>query len=449
MAEQLKLAWRPDIGSDVDALDLLPWLAETGYEQAISHDGKPVDEVITLHVPGTSDDNLATQTQALDLKAKEIEWSRRPTQANAVWLVRQQAGETNARRACVSAMRRGPAKVTSVFAEQSRLVDYPVGITRGPYWENTSIVTLSSASISLLGGTLAYSLNGDVPGRAASLTLNPTQPGGGLTLQTDEFWIGCKTAREGGDPAHFQPVWDLTAAGTLGADTTVSGSTLVCTFATTTAMAARATISIDDAVASAGNWAAQAGQYIVLMRCNITGTLVADVRLAVGYAGTTNFSTGDHESVSEINPTLHALDTAVNLPPSYAGAGTLGQVALRIEAEKVSGTGNLVMEKLVLIPSLEGSLHGHSTVPAKSSTASVLQQILALQRPSGLIIGNVYDATTSKVLDIYHPDDMGWGVPAGSGIIVLAGQAFENPAPTAMLELQVYERWATLRGNAT
>ena len=436
MTEQLALVRRADLGSDIEELDLLPWLVVEGWIQAGAGEN-PVDEVINLRLAGSSGDDLAANLRDLDEMIKRIGWARNPLQPEGVWLRAQMPDETNPRQAFLLAGRRGDAQVMSLMVPFNRLTQYQLGLTRQPLWEALDAENggIANSSINMTGGTVAYSAGGDAPARVAQITIANTEL---LNPAVVEIWIGAKS-HQIGDPAHLQPVWDLTDADHVSSDTSVSGGDLVCDFSTTSSMARRAVMSVESAAGADAE--AQAGRYLVLLQAYTTGSRVVNVRVGAGYVDSPNesFSVGTRQQISNILPALYSLGE-VNIPATFLGSYLIAKSAIKIDAELDStdgGSGTLVMTRLILIPTLDGYVHCTADTGALPGNSMVIYN-----RPNGTWAGTIVSGTDS--IGPVNVDAHGFGLePDSAGVLVFAGDA---SGTEVNLTLAFYPRYATLRG---
>jgi hypothetical protein len=163
------------------------------------------------------------------------------------------------------------------------------------------------------------------------------------------------------------------------------------------------------------------------------------------------FRVGDRYLVSSTTEQLIPLGE-FSIPPAFPGNDAVGIdfSAIRIEAEKVSGSGNLVMSKIILIPALEGYLHvrldrGVSAISPRYETLTIFH------KPNGDAAGTVTNATDDMVLEVAHPELHEWGLPFGieAGVVVVfAANADASLASQLDVTLKARRRYATLRGAA-
>jgi len=458
MTEELSLVLRDDFSSDIDELDLMPLIARDGYMQAIAReDEESVDEVITLNVPGTSHDDLATMVQAIDEMVRRVKLAKNPVERYSVWLRVKMNNETNARQALVLEARRGKARVRSMFARHENILDeYQIGITRRE-WESPTVLDYDwvsgSAFFSLVGGMWDYttysgspgSVPGDTPARLALTSF--FGPGGGAPA-IERIWIGFRSDLYG-DRTRFEPAWD-TALGTLENDTVPmtdptarSGTRTQCTFGNAS-MLPRVTIQTSEVTSFSTD---QRGEYIVLLRARCTeGSTVCPVRLTDGWytsAVKPNFGSRHRTPVNTTDWNFYEMGR-VRLPPVSGGvllyaSQPLTNYALRLEASRTAGTGDLCMDCLILIPAAEGWIYFEQA--AVINTDWVTAAETSRGEKIG-IFGNVQPKSSIPV-------QIGGGLPLGGGIVVAAGQpeTLSDLADEVRVRLAVYPRWHTLRGS--
>lgn len=205
MPEQLSLVIRDDFMSDLYTLDLLPWRARDAWQMSLGDGYTPVDEALTIHVPGDTDDALALNIQALDALILRIARRHETNDGYSVWLRHQLAGETGMRQALILEARRDKARVTDLMIKEHYLRDYVLGITRAGAWEKNGYETRESGTISTIGGRVNLSrMYGDLPARLARVSLLDTQ--GGATPFRDVY-VGLRSNRFA-LAANFLPLWE-------------------------------------------------------------------------------------------------------------------------------------------------------------------------------------------------------------------------------------------------
>lgn len=475
MTAILKLVQRDDFLSDVDSLDLLNFAAgweleDNGWQQGVAAEGdSSVIETLTLLARGTTHDNLAAAVQALDLKLQQIaRYANNDAEQYGVWLRCKMVNETGTRQALVRSARRSPVPMWSGVVNIASggyyyAQTYTLALERTPYWEADSHVVYGAApGVNCVGGTYDHTtyggspgaLHGDVAARVALATLAGYAGGGGPLTK---FWCGFRTNRMG-NRANFQATWSLRKAGGFGSDTTggttnadataKDGYKVITTFAVPT-MARRAKIRVSDVTA---NTTDQRGSFLVLLRAKLNAAGTVDVRLADGLYSAPAMAVRDRVSVSGTSWQLYELGT-VQIPSpgrQIAGVWAIDSYALAVDAERITGTPQLHLDCLVMIPVTEGWFSVDMGNPAGITGGEGVQTgtlLYLVDRPEGQKYSTYVD--TGLPLSVGAPR-VADGMPAGNGIFVLAGQRVASSvlADAVNVTFQVYPRWETLRGAA-
>jgi hypothetical protein len=219
MAEQLALVVRDDFEYDVATLDLLAWRARDSWQMAIGDGEAPVDEALLIHVPGTSDDNLAANIQALDAMLVRVKHFQNPLEPYGVWLRHQLAGETGARQALILEAKRDKAQVSDLMIREHYLRDYVLGLKRTSAWEDVDRTDYHPVTLSTIGGMESVlTVSGDLSARMARVTIDGAEWASPLS----KMWIGFRTHRFG-NAGYFTPRWNA-EFGHLGLGAAVSAA---------------------------------------------------------------------------------------------------------------------------------------------------------------------------------------------------------------------------------
>lgn len=455
MAEVLSLVRTDASGAVVDSVNLLGsgyTPAGDGWIQAAGNEGdETVEEVITVHVEGTSHDNLASLVQSLDEKIEQVGLYRGPLEQYAVWLRAKLNNETGTRQALLLRARRSAARARSLFTRHENVLDeVQIGLERMPWWEPTAGTSYQLLGLNCLGGMGDYTtyggspgaVRGDVPARM-SVSVGSALVGSGNPIV--ELWCGFRTNRYG-NRTNFVPNWDC-RLGTLANSTTTvaegtarSGTLARCTFGDPS-MLPRVTIETNDVTANEED---QRGSFIVLLRARLSnGSTTCRARLMMGMASGASWLGLGRVTISGTSWRLYNMGR-VNLPSfGFYSLADLFYSAIRIEAERVSGSGNLDMDCLTLIPDNEGHFYANGLqVTYTPQTNGVINQ-----RPNDSVVSVTYDALINPIA--ISEAQVHRGVPVGNGVAVVAGQRSgeSNLNDSVNLFFSLYPRWATLRGT--
>lgn len=453
MAATLQLIRRHDGTGTISTFDLLDTATSGTTYTRLSYGGwtptvaagmspAPLPESMTLRIRGTSWDNLATEIQSLDAKVKEASWyTQNQSEMYGVWLRAQMTGETEARDAYVYELggALGDSPYTRVAQDSIIFRNYHLSMLRAPWWEQSSTTNYTAANFSCGGGGYDYgTVTGDVPARVRQLTIL----GHSLTANLNELWLGFRTDRYG-TRGNFQPVWDCAASGAdMGTATSRdSGSTYtITTFSDgDNTMDTRVTVEVADVTS---DYTDQRGRFAVLLVARTTGSSTARVRLQDGYSGASSWRTQSRVKVDSSVWYVYAIGT-VRIPPvrGQAGAGWFRRYALRIQAERTSGSGNLEMDQMYLVPLDEGAIHIDGADVDTTDLAHI--QTSPDEKTEG------WQLSSALMNDSLTVEPQNWGMPVGAGRVILVAQGSSRhyKIDTATVTFSVLPRWRTLRGS--
>jgi hypothetical protein len=471
VTSQLKIVFKHDRLDELftsEVIDLLAYPGHVMWMMGVCDSSTPVDDVLTFHIEGDDDDDLATQVQALDAVITRIKNFDATVDNLFPFLLAQLEGETNYRIAPIfGAQRPDKLDVSGLFIADHILPNYQLTITRGA-WENALPAGFYGGvgGTDPLGGVIAYTVDGDLPARLSTLTVSASA----ATIPMNDLWIGVKTAKRlryssGSHGAYvmndqnltyFRPWWSLNSAIYKGDDTTGgitdsgSKSTAVvqCTFATNAALEPRVIIRIEDV--ESVHPKDQAGRYTILLRARTTNAAFeGTVRLGSGFYRY-GVDPDDQEFVRLYNVPVSGTSYKlynlgeVNLPmEDTLRAIDTGDLALLIEAERLNGTsGNLIVDGLVIMPSLEGLLTIHSEAGLNSAS-----EILAYTTPQGET--RTYLTAGGSIAENCRGDSQDFGLVPSAGILVFAAHGDGlTSGVTLNVDGEAHERWITLRGDA-
>lgn len=246
---------------------------------------------------------------------------------------------------------------TNPFADNSRL-SLELTLSRTPYWEPTSATAISTNRLSCFGGTLAFSsIAGTAPARLDEFEFS--MPIGYLAGAVTQIWAGIRPALEG--TSNFDPILELedgipgtdTAAQEPG-DGTGSGTGYMRTTFVDTSLVQRCYVSI---FLSQGaiNFNHYVGEYVVLVRARTGATTEVGLQLRTGWANSIADYQFPNEEIliSDSNWKLYNMGY-VRIPPyqlpTTMWTDELKYFTFAFWAERVSGSGNLDIDAICLIP---------------------------------------------------------------------------------------------------
>lgn len=455
MTDLLTLTWASDNEADQDTFNLLDFaqgftLPEGGWIPQTMSDGQiTCTETITFYMQGTSHDSIAGFIQVLDDWKRKIAWSNDQTQRRVVWLNARWKTETNTRRAMVWSLNYslGSSPFSPYLRESNFMPTFTIVIERG-WWEELVYHADQTDEFSANGGTdsIGGTVTGDVSARirqAISVFDSPTA--------ARYLWLGFRTASQG-VPANFVPNWELESSTYLlatSSDTTVvvdatasAGNKITTTFASSAALTARFGIRASDV--SPGNPEDQCGIFKCLLRAKMSDASIARVRVSSGFVG--NSASSQNKNI--VNTRVNIVGTSwmlydmgtIRLPPFERKFGISGletYMGVIGEAERISGSGNLEMDELILIP-LE---YGFVSIDALANTGSVTVYV----NPN-----EVTEANGENTFNQVELSNRNWGFPIDSTVLVVgaaSGASSHSLAMKIQLAINYVRRWRTLRGT--
>lgn len=351
---------------------------------------------------------------------------------NAVWLNQQTDGDIVTRQRCILTVSRpqwawsngggiNPLLTTQTIKFNLTLFMASVD------WENEAESEITVTTLDALGGTYNFQTTkqGTAEGRIKSLRLDTLNQPGLIT----RLWIGIRPKRDG--LTDFVNVW-AASAGDNGTSTAGaadancdSGNRKTVTYSAGS-LVRRTTIVYDD-VNGALDSTHLRGHYLVLMRYAIAADNTAwEVQLRYGYSGGSQAAL-EPQIVSRAtgSTTYQVVEMGtVQFPPSNdRGLVTnFDECAMSIYAGGISGTGNLHLGELILIPTehlirVDGASIGPSTGNFETTIYT---------HPSGEVYGYGYDIvpnTTVKVdaenwLCPYEPCALYLAAAQGSALVL-------------------------------
>lgn len=450
----LKLTWATDGGADEAELNLLDFvqgltLSEGGWTpQTPCGDQATVTETMTFRAHAMTHDQLAGYVQVLDDWIIKIGWSDDYTQQQYVWLNARWKSEAGIRRAVVYSLAYSLGSESSPFGvyvrDDSFVPTLTIVIVRGAYWESPTSTTVTKTLLSATGGMgylnagADYIAIGDVAARIRSMTI-------AYTNSQRYTWIGFRSARNG-VLNNFVSAWNLkdgTLSGALGDTATTADATARSGTRVTTNFAGGATLSNRIIITTSNvtaNYADQRGVFICLLRAKMSDTSIARARASSGFVY--------NNSVYYVNPRVTIQGTSwllynlgvVRIPVLGKDSATavIQNAAISLDAERVSGSGNLHWDCLILIP------YNDAYIDADLGSDSTFSNVISLPDVK------TYAYSTNN-LGQASVNIGGWGLPANNEapLIVVAGQSATDHDLTDTMNMSAFivPRWRTLRGT--
>jgi hypothetical protein len=329
----------------------------------------PIIESMQFRVEGSSHDNLATHMRNLAaMQGHATRYIQDRTETYPVMLVAQMENATAARQCLVRRIDVAYASPWYGPVAEHNVMTGTMLVEREPYWEATSTQTLAYlADTTGLPVVWDYTsgtadLLGDVAGHIGYVLL--VAPAGGEDI--GRMWLGLRSANKHGTLANFVSNWECEAGvfPVLGgeaaqvADDTASGSSMVKITPADATWKKRLSMQLNLTTA---NYADQTGTFTYLLRarCSVAST-TWDIQLRHGYAGWDSdyYVRGPIVSYSKAWWDLVDLGTGDVPVTAIRGvdASRIASHQLEVWARRRSGTGELDLDCMALIPVDEGSM---------------------------------------------------------------------------------------------
>lgn len=461
MGCSIKFVRLDDFIADIDYIDLSAdgySLANDGYSQVVAPIGaRSVYEVITLHLQGTSKDDLALMVQDIDEKIKQVQWwlENSGVEKYQVWIRVQLDGETYSRQAQILNIK--PSDRVRVFTpmeiRDNYIGEYSIGVERTPFWEGGSTGPVTKTAIDIGGGTSALSaaVAGDVPARLVKFSLYPNSSSSLDNISS--AWVGFKTSRFG-TAANFVPRWGLNS-GFYGTDTSASadataysGYKITTTFGTDATMVQRSLTYA--AFVSPSNSSDQRGTYLVLMRAKMSdNTSISRAKIAYSFSGYFPVFRSP-QTISGTEWALFEMGSVKNPPSRSYNYHNLGTFRIAVYADRVTGSGGLLCDSLILIPIDDGAIKVVS--PISISGAGSGQRFTVFQWADDKVTGLVESAVTGIDYTTLVSPQNRWSLPTDNTapVVVVAANdiTIGNTKNRAVSFAYTYiTRWRTMRGG--
>jgi len=420
-----------------------------------NEDGEYQDvyEAMTLGVSASSADNLAYYVDSVDaILDSAYGYMSVHQRKDPVWLNVQLTGESTAARSLVKGGLFVPGSdfLSPPTTPDSHVPNYNLSLTRHYAWEARDEATQSYTATSgnIYGGkfTLSSTAAGNVPGRVSRLTAT------GSSGAVDEIWVGFRSDRYG-DFSNFESLWECelgSLANNTGtaADATAHGGIRVQHVFDTTTRVSICTIPLD---AITANYSDHTGEFLALLRAKITTDREYTLEMRYGAAG--SFSTGPRVKVDTAIWKLYPMGY-VTFPPGrrmqYNDTYFQDMFIGFYSTADSTGTGNLYLDCVILVPSSEGICHvsdlNLSVVGA--DRFPVVVECSPEDTFTGLTQTEAVPAGTTWY---YVPVDAPrFFIPTGTVGMVLAGhnsQSGSGLTDAVDLSIRYYSRYLTLRGS--
>lgn len=459
-----------DGGNIIAVMDLLNFaqgfeLSEGGWIPQVAQGGEStLIETLNFRVYGLSQDAIAARLQVFDDWITRVNYYRNSTMRTAVWLRVRVKGETEYRQALIWTLRYsvGASPFGTMWADNKFISDVSISIERAALWEEITPQSDTITGSNYLATVLTVPTGGDTQARLWTASINAA-----ASDRQNTVYLGFKDDRFF-DPSGFYPVRALNGyeagAGTdvtfVDDALTMGGKKLQCTFATPTLIQRHnlpikyvttfdgVTITIVEDTTDLIR-----GDYLCLMKANITGTAIVRARIKIGYQGA---STGDRiyprVSISDTSRALYEMGV-VTFPPDRSSAyNTILSTSIKLDAELVGGAGNLEVDSYILIP-LDGALKLYTDDGFIETSTDTNRDLIFESTP----VDETYAYTTYPdapiIYDVGIIDAYRLGMPVSlnsqASALMMAVASDDNSTlktTSWRIIMQYFRRWRTLRG---
>lgn len=406
-----------------------------------------VTETFNLVLQGTDSQIIAATNDMDELRRKVAQWFDDMHRTESIWLEINATGES-AKRALIYGMefnQQTASTLNPLLGRNAQLAT--LIIDRHPLWENVAQSNYTTTTVSCLGGKWTPSVaEGSAAGRIAEFIIKGESPS--LT-PIRRFWAGILPDLGSGH-TNFDPVIELEdgTAYNGGSLTTRSGASggeglYVASIASTKTLYGE--IYMNDHQATDQD--EYVGDYLVLARCKVdTGTV--GVTLGCGTAFTAEEEVALRNMVQVSNTSWQLIELGeITLPPygirQSVGSGSMDYVTLQIYAEQLTGTSELDVDCLILIPT-KHMIYIDDTDTYYDSVSRLEPTYCYTYEDEENDCVNYRAGTPARAPDRSF---LNWYWPPGGGTIVLAGQRSSSHDLTDVvsLEMNVNPRWHNFR----
>lgn len=434
--------------------------------------GDVVDEIMTI-VANDTDANIMTAEDAIDDAAEAVDaYLTNPLDKDPIWLYNTADGETDTKRSLILSISLEPISVKNVhqllggFGAYRKLI-----ITHHPAYEDEDdpvAAVITHAYANGVGSNYiarAYPQIGTLPARIRYMMLERAYSGAYGPFY--RAWFGIREFLEG--YTQFKPIIDcettvnggaaVSGDGTDMTDTALAGTHnsyyARCSFGTE-AMTKRVAMRLDNTGSTDTDHFI--GRYLVLLRCRMSdASTVVGIRAWAGFYSTDDSlysPIGDEIYLENNSNWLHREVGEVQIPPFplWGGSvpGSMDKFTIQIHAERISGSGYLDLDCIVLVPSrrlayVEGGYvqyNGASDYNPMWIYTTENDEIAAYAERSNYPANNVVVSLSGER----------WDMPVsakGNNVIVVVAEQETSHIVSDVYESVIYtqKRWRTRRGS--
>ncbi len=302
-----------------------------------------------------------------------------------------------------------------------------------PWWEEQGETTVFNQNANCLGGKLYIPGGGDMDGRISRLVLSS-----GSSAMT-KYWIGMRQVYDGTSDLETRWAISLGMDAVDSSDTAdtdcISGNRKTVTFATTTTLAQR-TRMLYAPIAGAVDYTHLTGRYLALLRYKLpTSASAVAIEMRYGYVEDTLaiqdaviVTTGGSGMSTYGVVELGMVQFPAGSPRGLAA--TMDDLTIDIYAERITGSTQLHLAELILIPS------DHLI---RVTGAAATTNIYTHEDEEVVAFGVVAGLTTGTV----RPEPENWRLPyqADSVLVIVGAISSTNLSEADTVNLALYSHY--------
>jgi hypothetical protein len=427
-----------------------------------------------VFVSNTNYDNIATSMQILhEMQVLADRYINDPTQEDPVWLHAQMDGETGVRRALVRRIEVQYKPQWFGVGESTLNIPEVITVVREPYWENPTVMRLPDISVAATANMIydytsagavisAHDIVGDVGARIRHFRLWSS------TTALATCWFGIRSANKHPNLANFIALWECEDGtnfpdATDAAEGAASGGTRVTISESAVdwddgAFHPAVELLVSDVTANPTD---NLGKFLWLLRARLATSGAWEVRLRFSYdrsGSEQNFGYIETDPVEITTNNYLCYEMGISpigirdiqtILTNDLGATFETDFRVDIYARRTSGTSDLYLDCLLLIPIDEGFCKIDVNNPNTNSVALVFGV-----SPKGTADVLSFSSALNKIRDSTGLLNLeNFVLPPGDGRMYIVAQEEDVHDLTASITMndadigKYYERWLSLRGS--
>jgi hypothetical protein len=444
----MALVFRIENNDQTDTVDLLANLRlvrssfapEAGMPEGLVTETFEIIDQDTAANMRTADSDL----EAILEKARRFHSNRNTPES--IWLRWHTDGETAKRALIYEYLKRHDPTLTAEPLMELPSIRELIAITRHPYFESLSSSSSSTTGISTLGG--AWNLSGTISGGTVDGRINRfTIAAGEVNEEINMLWIGITDGEH--ISGAYDPVAECGSGTDIDADTSVVGTTMETTFTADADLIYRFSVTLEQFGSTTDEFI---GRHLLLLRCKTDASTEIGIR-----ASSTYFDSPGVADPKQVKSITYITNTAYQMLelgefdiPGIPwrqelddASPSLDDWRFAIEATRLSGTGKLYADALVLVPA------DHLFQWSSATFREAIDEIGVVHTDEDdHISAYVENALLPKIIEIPIMGARNWRYPHQGGYVVFVAQHTDGHDRTLTVDpsIEVMKRWLTYHG---